>query len=47
MLYVSSIYMIKGYYNFATIMQVYTMVLFSVTFAAQFLDFGMLLLHSI
>ncbi|KAJ9120743.1 hypothetical protein QFC22_002674 [Naganishia vaughanmartiniae] len=39
MLYVSAIYMIKGYYNFATIMQVYTMVLFSVTFASQFLDF--------
>ncbi|KAJ9107043.1 hypothetical protein QFC19_002912 [Naganishia cerealis] len=39
MLYVSAIYMIKNFYNFATIMQVYTMVLFSVTFASQFLDF--------
>lgn len=46
MLYVSAIYMIKGFYNFATIMQVYTMVLFSVTFASQFLDFGTWLFQS-
>lgn len=40
MIYVSSIFMTKGYYDFATMMQVYTLVLFSVTFASQFLDFS-------
>lgn len=41
MIYVSSIFMTKNHYNFATMMQVYTLVLFSVTFGSQFLDFSM------
>lgn len=40
MIYVSSIFMTQNFYNFATMMQVYTLVLFSVTFASQFLDFS-------
>jgi hypothetical protein len=40
LIYVSAIFIVKGYYDFSTMMQVYSLVLFSVTFASQFMDFS-------
>lgn len=40
LIYVSAIFIVKGYYDFPTMMQVYSLVLFSVTFASQFMDFS-------
>jgi len=40
LIYVSAIFIVKGYYDFSTMMQVYSLVLFSVTFATQFMDFS-------
>ena len=41
LIYVSGIFIAKGIYDFPTVMQVYSLVLFSVTFASQFMDFSM------
>jgi len=40
LIYVSAIFIAKGIYDFPTMMQVYSLVLFSVTFASQFMDFS-------
>lgn len=40
LIYVSAVFVSKGIYTFSMVMQVYSLILFSVTFASQFLDFG-------